>query len=146
MTTIGATIPRPGLAIAYLVASTCTCGQELDVVRSKIVPVRHHPASAATPLSLPRSSRDHSTLGHARGAGSQDTISLMDLQDTLEQIRAEIAPYIAGGAVLMHSEAGLGRRASVRDGRALNDGLVHVTGRRYLVLGPEHLQVFSLAL
>ena len=38
MTTIGATISRPGLATAYLVASTCTCGQDLDVSGSKHCP------------------------------------------------------------------------------------------------------------
>ena len=72
----------------------------------------------------------------------------MDLQDTLEQIRAEIAPYIGGGAVADYIPS----LASVDPHQfgmavALNDGQVHVTGDGDASFSVQSIsKVFSLAL
>jgi hypothetical protein len=75
-------------------------------------------------------------------AWQQDTISSMDLQDMLEQVRAEIAPSVGEGAVADYIP-GLASVDPQQFGMAVasNDGEVHVVGDcRCLVLGPEHFQ------
>ena len=72
----------------------------------------------------------------------------MDLQDTLEEIRAEIAPYIGGGAVADYIPS----LASVDPHQfgmavAMNDGQVHVTGDGDASFSVQSIsKVFSLAL
>ena len=78
----------------------------------------------------------------------RDTISSMDLQDTLEQVRAEIAPSIGEGSVADYIPS-LASVDPQQFGMAVasNDGEVHVVGDGDVSFSVQSIsKVFSLAL
>ena len=80
--------------------------------------------------------------------GRQDTISSMNLQDTLEHVRAEIAPSIGQGSVADYIPS-LASVDPQQFGMAVasNDGEVHVVGDSDVSFSVQSIsKVFSLAL